>query len=387
MVQDVHALYEEARQAIRAGNFPRARKLLAELWRHPTWRSDPELIAMYAYATERTGDYTEALSAYRAMIERLRRQGVALEALETIDAAVGRLKAVASESEAHPEEHTVDPLRDEDTALFVEEMFADAYERRLARGEFLCRHGDVARQMWLLTHGEVDVIVPNQPVESVVGRPDRPCLLGEIGYFTGLRRVATLAASSAVRVLELPYERIAAREREEPAFAARLDRLYRVRLLVPLLSRHEVFKRMNEVDRRKLAAMFERMDARPGQMLFAEGEDHPYAYFVQRGTLLVLGRDARGRETLLGGVHPGDIVHLGGLLEGFSPKYHMMASTPCRLLRLARARFAPFVARRPWLVKAILKFSRHAGTERVMHPDAHNLWAADRYVELKRKGR
>ncbi|RME83726.1 MAG: cyclic nucleotide-binding domain-containing protein, partial [Zetaproteobacteria bacterium] len=294
------------------------------------------------------------------------------------------LKTVAMESETRTEERTIDPLRDEDAADLIKALFADAYERRLERGALLCRYGDVARHMWLLTHGEVDVIVPGLPVQTVVGRPDRPCLLGELGYFTGLRRAATLAASTPVRLLELPYERVAAREQKEPAFAAWLDRFYRVRILVPVLSRHEVFKRMNEVDRKKLVALFERVEARPGQILFSEGEEHPYAYFVQRGTLLLLGRDARGRETLLGGAHAGDIVHLGGLLQGFRPKYHVMASTPCKLLRLAQARFTPFVEKRPWLVKAILRFSRQIRAGEALHPTGANIWEADRYIELKK---
>ncbi len=384
MELDVQELYRQAREAMAKGNYRLARELFARLWESPTWQADHELQRLYAFACERTGDYTEALEVYRRMMESYRAAGE-LEEAAIAEEAMVRFRELAAEVERDAAFRKVDLLGEDEEGEWLERLFAMGYDRRLKPGEVLCRAGDVARTMWLLLRGAVEVSVPDAPVETLQGRPDRPCLLGELGYFTNMRRAATLTCATAVHLKELPYERLAAYERAHPEAARVLDGLYRRRILFPLLSRHEIFKRIHEPDRKRLAAMFARTQAHPGEVVVPEKSEHPYAYFVQAGVLLVLARGEKGHERLVGAAHPGDIVHLGGLLRGFRSRYAVVAGSPARLLRLARERFEPLMVKRPWLIKAILQQSRMAEKPEIMHPEAHNLWAFDRYVPLRKK--
>ena len=83
-------------------------------------------------------------------------------------------------------------------------------------------------------------------------------------------------------------------------------------------------------------------------------------------------------------MQPGDFFHLGGLLRGYVAPYSVVSGTPCHLLRLPRQSFEPFMLQRSWLIKAILKHSRLSAEQQILHPEARNLWAADRYFDMKK---
>ncbi len=384
MSQDYNEMFRRAREAAAAGDFETARRLYGKLWESPVWRRDREVQLRYAWSCERTGDYTAAMEAYRALMAH-DSGGERSEEAALIEESMVRLREMMQQSERDGAARVVDAVRDEAEAMLVRELFAHAWEREFGVGEHICRAGDPAAHMWLLIEGEVDAMVPGQGVSVMKGSREKPCLLGELGYFTGMRRAATLCCATPARALELSYEKIEALLEEDASLRPVMEHLFRHRLLLPLLSRHEIFKLINDVDRRRLAALFENSSLRPGQVLIEQGEETPDAWMVQAGTMLLLRRDAEG-ETLLGSMHPGDMFHLGGLLRGYQAPYRAVAGTPVKLLRLPRASFEPFMQRRPWLIKAILRQSRLSMERQIMHPEARNLWAANRYIELKPVG-
>lgn len=161
-----------------------------------------------------------------------------------------------------------------------------------------------------------------------------------------------------------------------------MEHLFRHRLVLQVLSRHDIFKLFNDIDRRRVTTIFENTSTRAGQTLIEEGEEYPDAFLVQSGTLLLLSNKG-GKETLIGSIHPGDLFHLGGLLRGYRANYSVVSGTPCHLLRLPRHSFEPFMLQRSWLIKSILKHSRLSAEMQVLHPESKNLWAADRYFDMK----
>jgi len=68
VMQDFQKTFQRARDAAAKGDFQTARRLYSELWQSPTWHHDTDVQLSYAYSCERTGDYTEALQAYKALI-------------------------------------------------------------------------------------------------------------------------------------------------------------------------------------------------------------------------------------------------------------------------------------------------------------------------------
>ncbi|MDX8401280.1 MAG: cyclic nucleotide-binding domain-containing protein [Mariprofundaceae bacterium] len=386
MRAEYNEIFRKAREAAARGDFETARRLYAELWKSPVWRRDRDVQLHYAWSCERTGDYTAALEAYRALMEHASADEVPGEEDALIEESMVRLREMVEDSERDGAARVVDAVRDESEAVLVRDLFAHGWEREFHVGETICRAGDPAAHMWLLVEGEVDVLVPGQSVSTMRGSREKPCLLGELGYFTGMRRAATLCCATEVVVIELSYEKIEALLAQDAELRPIMEHLFRHRLVLPLLSRHEIFKRINDVDRRRLVVLFENSTLRPGQVLIEQGEETPDAWMVQSGTMLLLRRED-GEEVFLGSMHPGDMFHLGGLLRGYQAPYRAVAGTSVKLLRLPRAAFEPFMQRRPWLIKAILKHSRLSLERQIMHPEARNLWAANRYIELKPVGR
>jgi len=376
---DYNDIFRSAREAAARGDFETARRLYSQLWQSPVWKKDKEVQLHYAYSCERTGDYSEALTAYKSLMQHYDDTSEDDPAL--LEESMVRLREMAADSEQDVREKIVDSARDETEAYLVSKLFEYAYERHFEPGEALCSQGEPAGHMWLLVSGEVDVIVPGQPVSTSIGSPGRPCLLGELAYFTGMRRAATLCCATDVEVLELPYERINAALAENNELRPLLEHLFRHRLVLRILSQHEIFKLFNDVDRRRVTAIFENTYIRPGQVLIEQGVEDPDAFLVQSGTMLLLQRNEEG-EQLLGSMHPGDLFHLGGLLRGYTSPYRVLAGTPCHLLRLPRHSFEPFMKQRPWLIRAILKQSRLSAERQIMHPEAKNLWAANRYIDM-----
>lgn len=377
MVSDFNAVLRDAREAANGGDFQKARQLYGQLRNTHVWNKYKEVQLHYAHACERSGDFGEALEAYRQLIEQYHTD----TGDDMVEESMASLRELMAKGDSHAE-RVFHFDRDADEAHLVRRLFRDAASRTLVAGDLLCEAGEIAGHMWLLTEGSIDVIVPGQGVSRVTGESTRPCLLGELPYFTNMRRAADLCAATQVTLLELPYKRIPKMVRDEPELGLLIEHLFRHRLVLHVLSKHQIFKLLNDVDRRRVAMIFENLQLDPGEVLAEKGDEMPEAYMVQSGTMLLLHRDAEGKEELIGSMQTGDMFHLGGLLRGFRAPYRIVAGTPARLLRLPRERFEPFMLQRPWLIKALVKRSRMAGEQQIMHPEARNLWAADRYVDL-----
>jgi CRP-like cAMP-binding protein len=378
VASDYSEVIRGAREASNGGDFRKARQLYDQLRKTPAGNQDKEVQLHYAYACERTGDFEEALDAYRQLIQQYHLDTVDDEMVEQ---SIASLRALMAEADMHGG-RTLQFGRDIDEAQIIPRLFHDARSRVVNAGDLLCHAGEVAGQMWLLTKGSFDVIVPGQGTSRVTGTAMRPCLLGELPYFTHMRRAADLCAATRATVLELPYKRIPIMVRDDPEIGLLLEYLFRHRLVLQVLSKHKIFKLLNEVDRHRVATVFESAQLNAGEVLAEKGDELPGAFMVQSGTMLLLYHNAEDKEELIGSMVPGDMFHLGGLLRGFHAPYRIVAGTPAQLLRLPRDQFEPFMLRRPWLIKALIKRSRMTGERQIMHPEARNLWAADRYVDL-----
>jgi len=381
-MQDFQRLFQQAREAAAKGDFKMARKLYAELWKSPAWRADASVQLSYAYSCERTGDYSKALEAYKALMNNAQGLSPLSDEQNISEESLIRLREVmgdASEVDVLPPR---DDLGGEAESELLVRLFSYGFSRKMMPGEVLCRQGEIAGHMWLLKSGSVDVILPHHIRSCLSAAEDSPCLMGELAYFTSMRRSATLCCATEVEVIELPYERVRALLEEEESLYKMMDYVFRHRLVFHLLSGHSIFKLFNECDRNRLASTFENSTVHAGQDLIEQNEEHPHAYMVQGGTLLLLdGED--GHESLLGSVQPGDFFNLGGLLRGQQSPCRVVAGTHCNLLRLSRPAFEPFLLQRPWLIRAVLKHVRLTVAQQIARSDDGPVWAADRHIKMK----
>ncbi len=379
-------LMRRARQAVRAGDFAQAAECYAWLAASEEGRDDLDLRMRQAYCAEKAGLVDDALAVYRDLVLEYERRGED-GAAEDLRARVRALSGDAAARE--PEDGAqvdVEPLSE---AELGEALFAIGQRRRLQAGDVLCREGDMPHALWLLEGGAIEVRDAEEDEPICVRHAEGGIrVLGEIDYFTLQRRSADLVAAEASSVIEVPASAIARREAEDPAFAGAMARLMRDKWLEPALSRHEIFARINDVDRRRLADAFEPVDLRPGEELVGLGAVVDAAFLLQQGCLFYMhgGKDADG--SVAAGVMPGDVVHLGGLLPDYASTYRIVAATHSRVLRLRALAFAPFLGRRPWMRPAIEAFRARPAPLQLLQPDEPRPWHEGmNTLETMRSGR
>ncbi len=383
IIDDSSNTFRNAMAAEEAGDFDKAYKLFGQLWDSEFWADDRDVQLHYANACEKVGDHTQALRIYTKLMESMAANPEDVTGT-LVQASMSRLnKLLIDETKTTSiEASDVDLSDDLYESHLVDDLFKYASETVLPRLTKICEIGDIASHMWLLIEGEVEVIVANMSVATLTGSRFKPCLMGEVAFFTGMRRAATLRCNTKVRLLELSFNEILDVQNKDPKIQELLDHIFRSRLASHLLSQHDIFKKLDDDERMQLALAFKHTSYLPGKILVEQGLPRNNAFLVQSGTLLMLKKGERGNFELISSMHPGDIFHLGGLLKDFKAPYRIVTGTPCRLLRLKTEVFEPVMRKHPWLIKDILARSHEEAERQVLRPEKANLWAANRYIKM-----
>jgi CRP-like cAMP-binding protein len=386
IIDDSSNTFRAAMAAEEAGDYEKAYKLFGKLWESEFWSEDRDVLLHYANASEQVGDHTRALNIYTKLMESMTMNPSDVTGT-LIQASMSRLNDMVHDGsvEGKIEGKNLDIEYDIDEAKLVNELFKYATELTLPAGTFICEAEDIANHMWLLIEGEVEVLISNISATTLKGSKSSPCLMGEVAYFTGMRRAASLRCHTDVRLLELSFNDIVDAESKDSHITPLLDHVFRSRLGFHLLSQHDVFKKLDEAERKEVALSFKHTSYLPSKILVEQGLPRDNAFMVQSGTLLMLKKTEDGTFELISSMHPGDIFHLGGLLKGFHAPYRVVTGTPCRLLRLKSETFEPVMKKHPWLIKDILSHSREEADRQIMHPEKENLWAANRYINMDKK--
>jgi CRP/FNR family transcriptional regulator, cyclic AMP receptor protein len=96
-------------------------------------------------------------------------------------------------------------------------VFSHAEVRRIAAGLALVQAGEEDRALYLLTEGTVGVRLPRD--EGAFKTIDAPSVLGELAFFDGRPRSATLDAVTDVEVVRLDADAFASLSAEAPELA------------------------------------------------------------------------------------------------------------------------------------------------------------------------
>lgn len=383
---NVHVMMRKARKAANHEQYEEAGDLYQQILDTEDMKNSLDIQLRLAWCHEHLGHVDEACILYQGVIKQYTAEGE-LGAAEALQKSVD---ALFEPEERQAEIQEVEALNKEQ---LMEALQVMGKEIELLPGDKLCNAGDMPDTLWLLTLGTLTVHMPDYTKDE----PDKLCaqagefvLVGELGVFTDQRRYADVYAEGLCRLCAIPAERI--KSCDDLAFQAAMERLLRKHWVDPVLAQHAIFERVNEIDRRRLSQSLEVVELEPGQCLIELNEDHDGAYLLQMGCLFFLhGVDsplddelADENGNLLTSVVPGDMVHIGGLLHGYHSPYRVVAATPVRLLHLSREAFEFFALRRPWIVQAVLRYSRRPVHLQVMRPNDDYLWKSDRRIELGR---
>ncbi len=384
-------LIKNARLAISNKNYSEACTLYRELLTHEEAKSNIDFKFRLAWCSEKAGYINDACALYEEVIAHYRQQGEE-GAARSLQAVLDRLRK--------PKEMTsaidFEALAKADRARLMRQLLQMGHDQALPAGKALFQAGDIAKNLWILIDGCVRLHWPNreQPARLVSARSEEePKIFAEESVFTLQRREYTVTAERTSRLLAVPIEKINQLRQQSIDFDIAMEHLMREYWVAPILSRHPIFQRVNDVDRARISHLFEPVEMKVSDCLMRRGEEHPAAYLVQEGCLFLVHERLHEDEddesdepedgALLASVLPGNFVHLGGLLRGYECACRVVAITPVRLLRLSQETFESISNRRPWMIQALLRLVRLPVREQVAQPNESDIWNIANNIELR----
>lgn len=99
-------------------------------------------------------------------------------------------------------------LKDVQNQLKRTGVFKRVARERLEPGHVLCRQDELAQGFWFVHSGTLELArEPDRGREILLRHLHAPCLIGEIGFFTGAPRLATVRAADAIEVTTFDHGR------------------------------------------------------------------------------------------------------------------------------------------------------------------------------------
>jgi CRP-like cAMP-binding protein len=386
-----------ARKAVSRRAFSEAKNLFAEVLAQEEMQADVDIRLRHAYCAEQSGDYTDALASYQRVVTCYRDSGenaaaekllAKIQDLEQAKLEVLENDKAESAPEIRPIGVNTPPM---ERQALIRRLCQLGIPKRLGSEEMLCQDGDPPTHLWLLRSGSLRVEVEGYEEQAHMSPPDGGMMLvGEGGFFTQQRRAATVIAEQPSKLFEISRDVVTVEQHADPSFAAGMDTLLLDYWIEPVLGRHEVFERINDIDRRRLAAEFEKIEVDAGQTLIEAGDEQDAAYMMLSGCAFLMHADPSqaddsledGAGSFTTSLFPADLINLGGLLHGFVSPYRVVAATPLQLLRLPRDRFEPYAMRRSWIIDAIMKIAGKSPHRQVLKPDESYRWFIDRDIAV-----
>ncbi len=393
---NIPSLLRQARVAVSNQAYAEAEALYVEIMSYKEMQNSLDLKMRHAFCAEKIGKIDVAVKYYQEIVISYHELGE-LAAAEVLEKQIADLYVAAetelSKTEAAEQIFDAKQLdvKQLDEKELLPELAKMGEKRSLYPTEVLSDTEEVSEHLWLIEHGMIDVFMPssseNKRIEPAKGSL---VMVGELGLFTGQRRNSTLVAHTTVDYYAVEIEKIRQRQRREPLFNACMLQLLQKHWVEPILKQHSMFERLNDSGLKLLARMFEPKTLNAGETLLAVDDEHDGAYILQRGCMfLMYDEDDEKNETIeeeymMTGIHPGDLLHLSGLLRGHKSAYSIVAATPVELMFISRQSFETFIQNRPWIVQALIRYSRRPGHLQVLHPQDEYLWQGNKDIRLRK---
>ncbi|MDQ6974167.1 MAG: cyclic nucleotide-binding domain-containing protein [Mariprofundaceae bacterium] len=376
MADALPCLMRQARQCVMSKSYEEAIKTYRDVLKYEVMKDSVDVHLRLAWCYEKLevwdnacDMYERSMRLYQVQNEMRSAQELAHKVQSMRDFMVKRKGISSNESMTFP--RLLSKLKDMGTAFSMQE------------GDVLCEAGEPSNMLWLLESGKLGVQLPDylqDDEDELYARDGSSVLVGELGLFTRQRRSAKVWAKQTCHIYQISFSSIDACD--DLMFKVAMQTLLKHYWMYPILSKHAIFERMNDVDRRALCDLFVAREMPSGECLIDYGEDHDGAYLLQQGCLFFIYESETG-EQQVSSLFPGDMVHLGGLLHTYHANYEVRTATKVRLLHLSRQHVEVFIKNRPWMVDSLLRYSRRAAWRQIMRPDDAYLWMTNREIKQR----
>lgn len=217
--------------------------------------------------------------------------------------------------------------------------------RRYEVGQTILEEGAAGDSFFLVGRGRVVVSGKSFEGEKVylTTFSDGDCF-GEVSFFTGERRSATVEAVEKAWVLEVARPTLNRVLQEYPTVRESLLRFYKERIAGTLLAKSPLFAKLDVRQRKDLAERFIFETYQAGDLVIREGDHSDAFYAIKSGRVRVYtGRDDAPTE--LAALGPGEIFGEIAAIEGSRRTASVRALSECELLRLEAAELNSMLAK------------------------------------------
>ncbi|MBF8251575.1 MAG: cyclic nucleotide-binding domain protein [Deltaproteobacteria bacterium] len=337
-----------------------------------------------AEALARTGKTDDAVKEYMAVADSYAESGFTVQAI-----AVNKLivKLDPSKADVHKklaEVHTdkgfaPGMVSKEQAAATVEEekgtgkkpsvprtpLFSDLTADELAyvseqvevlqvqAGSTLFKEGDPGDSLFIITHGEINILSQNSKGEEVeVARLKDGDFFGEFAFFSNSKRQADAVASSETELLELTRETLIDVTQKYPRVKEVLISFYKNRVVDKLMVTSQLFRSLGPKDRMQILQKLSYQTFEPGALIIQEGCTGDYLYLIKSGGAdITTWRD--DQEMLLATIGEGEFFGEISLVTGTPRTASVRARTAMETMKLSKADLDEVANRYPNVKKVI----------------------------------
>ncbi len=234
-----------------------------------------------------------------------------------------------------------------------------------AAGTVVCREGDPADSIYVISHGLVRVSGRDSggtPVWLVNLREGE--FFGEFGFFSDGKRHADVVAVEDTELLQIGRREIEEILTEFPRVRQVLEKFYNLRVVDTLLAKSKLFGSLAPDHRRDLLLEAALEVHATGSMIIQEGDDGESLYVIKSGEVEVY--TALGQERIdLAVLGPGEIFGEISILTGTPTTANVIARTRTELVKFSRSEVTAMADKHPQLQHLLSETKDHRVHETV----------------------
>ncbi|MDX8377455.1 MAG: cyclic nucleotide-binding domain-containing protein [Mariprofundales bacterium] len=188
-----------------------------------------------------------------------------------------------------------------------DKLINSMHQRFYEDGDKIVSMGELADSLFFVMDGNLNVTMKFNDKTKQLATLSAGDFFGEMGYFIGRKRTATVKASSSVTLLELPYTAIDELQKEIPSLKENMLLYYRQRVQITRLSLTPMFSGLSLNDIEILAQHASLLRVQPGEVLFQEGDTSKGVYLIYHGNI-ALSTSVENDEHVVAILNIGDLV-------------------------------------------------------------------------------
>ena len=232
---------------------------------------------------------------------------------------------------------------DEDIKILEENSTLKEFKKN----DIIVKEGEPADSFYVILKGNVKIYITTE-----VGKIVEVCILGkgeffgEMSFFEGTKRNASVDAIEDVLLLEIPRKAINELKNKDPKVENILFKYYQRRALDIILSTSKTFSSLDENLRKTIISHIHLIKFQPYETIIKQGEYGSSMYIIKSGVVEVY-KEEGDEQIKLAELREGDVIGEIGVLTGQKRTATVIAKTEVELMELKKEDIDVIISKYP----------------------------------------